>query len=131
MKNKKLNKILAFLFIVLILIGFYLNDLRIKNNIVKDYYFTRGKILDYFIIGVESSRTLKYEYYLKDKKYIRKMTPTTSKYDYCDDNFEKCKGKEFWVICSKKNPSKSLIDLSTEIQGIENPELPENTNNFE
>lgn len=128
----KRNEIIVIIFLLIIIAGYWLYNNNDKRIVLKDYKYTIGKMVEYYRVGEEGVSYLQYEYAIKNTIYYRKICPTRNgEYDYCANNFEQCKDKKFWVIYSRKNPSKSLIDLTNEIQGVENPEKPKTVDNFE
>jgi len=96
----------------------------IKNN----YSITKGRFVDYDKVGDTSTPYITYSYEVEGKLYKRQVYGDR-KYEYCYRN--DCSNLLFWVIYSPANPEKSLIDLTTEIQGLENPPFPETLENFE
>ncbi len=81
-------------------------------------------------IGDFSTRYLTYEYYVNARRYTRYITPRKN-IDYRYYHLNSCKEWKFWVIYSKENTDKSLIDLTTRIDGVENPDFPKSLKNFE
>lgn len=122
---------IATLLFVLIFSGYWLLGYFDRIDVLRDYSKTKGWIYNYFTIGVEKSRGLEYEYYVNGSRYTRKITPSTNKFDFCEEDIDKCAHKEFWVIFSPENPHKSLIYLKMEIQGKENPPFPKTLDDFE
>ncbi|RPH27707.1 MAG: hypothetical protein EHM93_19150 [Bacteroidales bacterium] len=132
MNKLKRNEWIAFFLIMLIFSGgYWLYNYNDKKIVLRNYKTSRGKIINYYRIGVEGVAYLEYEYFVPNKKYRREICPISNKYDFCDRNIERCKNKEFWVIYSRKYPSKSLINLTKEIQGLDNAEFPKTLDNFE
>ena len=125
------KKISIVVFVVFMSIAFYVWVIRDndKKEILKYHEFTTGQITDYYIIGIHNTRYLTYKYAVNNKEYIRKIN-IQKNFDYCENEIEKCTNKLFWVIYCPDKPEKSLIDLSNDIYGIDNPKIPFNTNNF-
>lgn len=103
---------------------------KTKQDILQHYDITKGQIVDYYIISVDITHYLEYKYNVDDIEYLRKINPVTH-FDQCENNLNLCEDKLFWVIYDPDAPEKSLIDLTVEIQDIENPPFPETLDNFE
>jgi hypothetical protein len=102
-----------------------------KSLVLRDFKLTEGKITGYKVFGVGPNRYLTYEYEVNSKSYKREINEPKRKYDECFKDPTLCENKRFIVIYSTKSPEKSLIDLTREIQGTKNPELPKSLKNFQ
>lgn len=102
-----------------------------KSLVLKDFLITEGKIVEYKMFGVGPNRYLIYEYIVNGKTYAREINGPNKRYDECFENPSLYENRRFFVIYSKHSPDKSLIDITREIQGITNPELPKNMRNFQ
>jgi hypothetical protein len=100
-----------------------------KKLIFEEYNTTKGWILDYDIIGDIRTKYLTYGYKV-DSVYYERRVVCAQNYNECVEYTWLCDHIRFWVIYSTKDPSKSLIDLTLEIQDLKNPEFPEKLNNF-
>jgi hypothetical protein len=124
------KNVIYFLIVGIIFFTTVLYKSTTKNEILNDFDITKGKIVDFFIVGVENYRYIQYEFVVNNNKYRRKISINTKKYDLCTDNIENCSDKIFWVIYSPENPKKNMINLNMEIQGLDNPKFPDELDNF-
>lgn len=113
--------------------------IRLENqyrSLVKsDYLATYGKIVEYYdrSASVEGNniREIRYSYSVGNVRYDRETT-TTEIFPECEELLsEACQTKTFWVIYSKIDPSKSLINFEIDIKGdTALSGFPETVNNF-
>ncbi len=75
------------------------------------------------------NRIIGYSYSVGGILYSRKAV-TEKFFIECEDLSELCKKKRFRVAYSKKDPSKSLIDFNTEVQGLSKIEKPKDVFGF-
>ena len=112
---------------------------RSKNKYIRevknDYSVTKGWILDYeetLNSDLGSRTSITYTYELEGKRYTREIY-AAKQFSECYNGEtigNACERKRFWVIYSKEDPSKSLINLQIDIQNIANPVFPETTDEF-
>jgi hypothetical protein len=105
-----------------------------RNEVIENFEATEGRIITYKDRGYSdagSGRTIGYSYVVKGITYHRNLY-TGIKFEDCGNIEMKksCKDRRFWVIYSKKDVTKSLINLKMEIQGINNPEFPRSIKDF-
>lgn len=74
-------------------------------------------------------RIIGYSYSVDGILYSRRAT-TAKFFIECEELSELCKKKRFLVAYSKKDPSKSLIDFNTEVQGLSKIEKPKDLFGF-
>lgn len=138
MKNLKVKviktnrRIYEIVFIVILLFLMLLTTIsKNKNNAaIKDNYdVTQGKITSFYPRGTEVKNRIEYSYKVNNKEFYRYIN-VGYKLEICRD-LKKCQNKRYWVIYSPDNPANSLINLEIEIQEIENPEFPENLDDFQ
>ncbi len=101
----------------------------IETDIKKNFQSTIGNFSFYYEQADGGRSKLNYYYYVNNKKYSRTIQ-CGNKFSYCKSQLLECKSKRFWVIYSTNKPNRSLIDLTHEIQGIENPPFPKTLDNF-
>lgn len=121
------TKRIAVIASIAILIFVYAKRCADRDEVLNNYEFTEGKIERYYTIGV-TSYYLEYSYFVRDMKYTR--TINSRAFKECVNNFEICEPKRFWVAYSRNHYSKSLINLSYEIQNIKKPDIPTSLDNF-
>ena len=130
--TQKQKKILQVVFIVVFMILFgahWVNNLKKKKEVLQNNKITIGWLIEYDDGGSDfSAKSIKYSYNVLRDTFTREVNVTV-KFEICQD-FEKCRDKRYWVIYSPDNPENSLINLETEIQGIENPKFPESLDDF-
>jgi hypothetical protein len=102
-----------------------------KGYVKKNYFITEGKIVKYDEIGIEPKRYLTYSYFVDGKLFKREIYGPNKIYYECLDEISLCDKKRFFVIYSKKHPERSLIDLTVEIQDIDNRKFPNNLSKFQ
>jgi len=114
------------------LIGGYLIDKsnsNQRNEIVNGMHrFVFGQFMRVGSVGDGSSRFVEVSYNVDGKIYYR-TTSSDYYFDLCMQN-KSCSNKKFWVMYLVKDPEKSLVDISKEIQNVENPQIPINFENF-
>lgn len=92
-----------------------------ETLVKSDYLITYGKIVEYHDrnAGVEGNdiREIRYSYSVGNVRYDRETT-TAEIFPECEELLsEACQTKTFWVIYSKIDPSKSLINFEIDIKG--------------
>ncbi|SHH72640.1 hypothetical protein SAMN04488109_4985 [Chryseolinea serpens] len=106
-------------------VGYQLYLIRSANQnetlVKSDYLITYGKILEYLDLngGVNGSdsRQIRYSYSVGNVRYDREIV-TELIFPECEEPLsEACQAKTFWVIYSKIDPSKSLINFEVDIKG--------------
>ena len=102
-----------------------------KNEVRNNYQVTVGEIVEYKVFGVGPNRYLTYEYIVNGKKYKREINGPNRIFDECADGIAFCSDKSFLVVYSRINPSKSMINLTREIQDTEDIELPKSLKSFQ
>lgn len=104
-----------------------------KIDVKQDFNKTEGWIVKYFngdSSDAGNGRTITYAYKVGSRIYSRYVF-TIERFNECEDTIGKeCAEKRFWVIYSKKNPNKSLINLHLEIQGLKSPDFPTSIEDF-
>ena len=126
------SKYTEFILIIITLIVAAITTLYRKQNaeqIKNDYQVSIGHLVKYYP-SVNMQAEIEYCYVADDSVSYCRTIPVNYRFEICQD-FEKCKDKRYWVIYSSSNPKNSLINLNLEIQGIENPEFPQNLDDFE
>lgn len=96
------------------------------SEINGEFEVTEGWITSYrdrSFSDTAHNRKIEYSYLVNGITYSRK-TVTGKYFIECEDLSELCKKKRFRVAYSKKDPSKSLIDFNTEVQGLNKIEKP-------
>ncbi len=86
-----------------------------KKLIFSDYAFAKGHMIDFDNIGDIGTRYLEYEYTVDSITYTNRVV-CSKNYDKCVKELWRCSHIKFWVMYSVKEPSKSLIDYSREVQ---------------
>lgn len=86
-------------------------------------------MIGYKEVGSDRNAYVEYSYTVNGVKYSRR-TGSTWRFPECYKNVYGCRDKRFWVIYSKEDHSKSLINLEIEIQNIPNPKFPETLKDF-
>ena len=112
---------------------------RSKNKYIRevknDYAVTKGWILDYeetLNSDLGSRTSITYTYEVGGKRYLRNID-AAKRFSECYNGEtigNACERKRFWVIYSKEDPSKSLINLQIDIQNTANPVFPETVDEF-
>ena len=128
-KNLVSSLILLSVFIVIAYKTFEITMDRLV--VLKEYSVTTGKIIDYNIFGDGPSIHLTYEYLVNGKTYTRLINGPKKHYDECENNLMACSVKRFLVIYSINYPNKSLINLTREVQDIENLVPPKSLRGFQ
>lgn len=103
-----------------------------RGEILKNHGLTQGWIISYNNRSGSDLGTgwgIEYAYTVNGKSFSRKTTTHVS-FDACA-KAHTCKKKRFWVIYSNDDYSKSRINFSVDIQGLENPEFPKEGLSFE
>lgn len=100
-----------------------------EEQIKSDYSFTIGELIYFGSPSSELPRTITYEYCANETRYTETIIVGT-KFDIYED-FEKCRGRKYWVIYQNSNPKQCMIDLSREIQDEIYPVPPSDLSNFE
>jgi hypothetical protein len=135
-KNPKLQRsaiLLLVLVFALVVIGTIVKT-RYRRDVKSDHHITYGWIVEY-IDSERSSvegkkRTIIYAYKAGAATFRRKVD-TTLKFSECENvKDEECARKRFWVIYSKTDAGKSLINLKIELQEIDNPKFPDTLDGF-
>jgi hypothetical protein len=136
MNNKKKwktpDKIGVALFALFFIFGLYLHFKEKDETfyIKQEYGKTIGKFYRYDAVGGTGTPYITYSYIVAGIKYFDQVGGGINyNYDFCYKN-NNCRDKRFWVIYSIKDPSKSLINLTVELQDMENPPFPETLDNF-
>jgi hypothetical protein len=102
------------------IVNYYSDKLYIKN----DFLITKGKIVKCDEFGVGPNKYLTYSYIVEGKEFKREINGPNVTFDDCKEQNSKCEHKRFFVIYSPKHPERSLIDLTLEIQEVEDPKFP-------
>ena len=102
-----------------------------RKQVANRYDKTIGTIVKYDIFGDGPNRHVIYEYTVNDKIYTRLINGPKKLYDECDEDISLCSQKKFLVLYSRKYPSKSLIDLTKEIDDINEVQIPNSLRNFQ
>jgi hypothetical protein len=131
--SKYRNAVLMYLIVGLIaLIGGYFINTNIKNHrndIINGIHeFTIGQYKRVGMVGTGSDLYIEIRYEV-DGKIHDKTVSSDYYYTLCNQN-KSCKNKQFWVMYLVKDPAKSLVDISKEIQNIKDPQIPMNFENF-
>ena len=123
------DRVAIIFFVAMLLLGFFLHfkDISNKNIVLANYHITVGSFEEYNESGGDGNPYIVYSYTANGKVYKRLVSPKI-KFQKC--LYKDCTNKRFWVIYSSNDPSLSLIDLTTEIQGIANPKFPKTLDNF-
>ena len=79
---------------------------RNKNDLAQNMRVTKGIVIDFYYSNF--AYIIEYEYIVDGNTYTNKENLN---YFNCDDGTPGCKGKEFTVKYSSKNPKNSIIDL--------------------
>lgn len=134
--NFKTENLSAIATIVIVLSGIVLGSYYKKkeiNLITRDYKIAKGKIISYNDSrkSVEgTARAVKYSYQVDGQNYFGSLKSYVIEIDECVEvTSEACKNKRFWVIYSRLNPAKSLINLEIEIDS-EHSEFPRSLTDF-
>jgi len=129
MKNKNLPYLIIVIVLFLIIAKVGINQYKDRKIVLEDYQIDTAIMVDYYEVG--DTRNAKVEYYFEidNIPYIR-----TVSFNYyfpeCVDDISACKDKRFWVIYSKKDPTKNLINLKIEIQDSLKHSFPEDLDDF-
>ncbi len=119
--------VVIFSFILFNIVNYYID----KNEVYKDPLITVGWIIEYEEFGIGPNIYVTYEYKAKNKYFTRKIDSPNKRYSECKKNIGICKNKRFKVLYSKKNPSKSLIDFTVEVQDSNIITIPKSLKNFQ
>jgi hypothetical protein len=102
----------------------------IKQGYVKD----QAWIVSYSRYGPSdagSGVTIRYGYSVDSILFTREVSVSTIVFPECEDSLTiACAAKRFWVIYSKDDPDKSLINLKIQTQSYRNPPFPESLDDF-
>ena len=109
------------------IINYYTDKIAVSN----DYLVTKGWIIEYKEFGIGPNIYVTYEYKVENKNFKREIDGPNKRYDKCKENILLFKKKRFKVIYSKRDPSKSLIDLTVEVQDSGKVTIPKTLKNFE
>lgn len=129
-RNDLYYRLIVILIVSLLLIPFGLNQCD-KQIVINDYDQTLGWIIDYNEFGIGPNTYLTYEFIVGNYKYSREINGPYIKFPECEDDIKLCKDKRFLVIYSKKNPKKSLINLTREFKKGDIPSMPSELKNFQ
>lgn len=121
--------LISIAFIVFIIKTFGILDNR--NQVIAEYNKTVGVIKEYNIFGDGPSIHIKYEYNVSGKTYSRLVNGNITNNNSLSEGIDDYVGKKFLVIYSRKHPEKSLIDLSREIDKIQDIDIPKSLHNFQ
>lgn len=123
--------VIGSLLVLIISLNIYQSETA--RGIKEEYDITQGKMIKY--VDSERSvegkkRVITYSYNVGPKTHFRKI-PTDIKFPECSGGLDhECARKRFWVIYSKKDPGKSLINLKIELQEKRKPKFPETLDDF-
>ncbi|MCG8581568.1 MAG: hypothetical protein MI866_16705 [Bacteroidales bacterium] len=131
--NRKFSKkdiigVSVFAILILIAVFFAVDEKLVEQQIKMNYSVTKGSFVSYNESGGDRNAYVRYSITINDSVYFRKVMPKKY-FGKCQE--KDCTGKRFWVIFLPSAPEKSLIDLTTEIQGEENPPFPSSLDNFQ
>lgn len=104
--TEKRKKIILFSIIRLIILIALIKNTFSKQELYNNFALTKGTITAYHFNN--NNYILKYKYVVNGITY--ESTETTD-YFKCDDRTPGCKGKEFTVKYSSKDPSNSIMEL--------------------
>ncbi len=133
MKKTNIGKVIFYSIVgigILSIILVNVQELNKNKYVRKDYKITKGFVKSVNDIGVESKSFLSYYYFVESRRYERTIRVSREFENCCDDKNNKCCTSIFWVIYSTKKHDRSLINISLDLQDIENPEFPESIANF-
>ena len=124
------------IFILLAVLIIFFTAIHVKrivqaNSIKKNYKVTKGKLLNFYNVGIENNTYARYFYIVGGKRFERKLNTGAELPMCCKKPTQKCCDNKYWVIYSLDNPEKSLIDFTREIQGVDSQEFLGSLENFE
>ena len=121
----------------LVIILTIFNDQREKKYVHEilngDYEMVEANFVRAGQIGVDGMYFVKYSFKNEGNTYERIATSRHAKTYYlqCTRSDEDCSSIKFWAIYLKDEPSKSLINLTYEIQNLNDPWRPTSFDFFE
>jgi hypothetical protein len=127
--NRKVHELVLLIILLIVIVLTSLYKKRNKEQLKSDYKVSVGSIVKFYPRGSDVPRRINYCYIAMDSTYYYRTIDVSYKFEICL-NFENCRDKRYWVIYSPDNPENSLINLEIEIQGIKNPEFPEDLDDF-
>jgi hypothetical protein len=122
------------LVLLLVLLKFYIDnrDLNYRNSIVNGKFDKTVGYFDFVSTGGDANfRSLGFFYFVNKEKYERQVKIDRHAFSDCFRDELRCKNYKFWVIYSKGNPDKSLIDLSRIFTNADTVKFPTTLSNFE
>lgn len=123
--------VFAVVLAIIIALGVHRKDAYL-SEINEEFEITIGWITSYHdrrFTDLSSDRVIGYSFMVNGIIYSR-STFSMAIFEECKDLSEQCKKKRFRVAYSKKDPSKSLIDFNTEVQGLSKIEKPKDVFGF-
>lgn len=104
-EQKKSLIIFSAVIAIVTIVGVTFNTLK-KNDLYQNSEYTKGSVIDFHFNN--NSYIIKYSYIVDGTIYTNEESID---YFKCPDGTPGCKGKEFTVRYSTKNPKNSEIDL--------------------
>jgi hypothetical protein len=129
----KIVAVAVSLLLAAFIIGFgYFQKSSNREAVEKGFDKTQGWIEEYHDRRNSDAGgiAITYGYKVGDHLFRREITGSAALSD-CDGPMnDVCSHKRFWVIYSKEDPRKSLINLEMEIQDVSHPQFPETIEDF-
>jgi len=91
-----------------------LNNSRNRKNVRENFDVARGKVVDFYKVGVHETKYVTYEYIVGEKTLRREINLSDDILDSFEENNPSTyEDYCFWVIYDPENPKNSLINLES------------------